>query len=530
MTATAHGVYPAEGRLIGGRYRLEQLIGEGGSGTVWRARHLTLDQPVAIKFLHRYDDPEQKERFLREAKVAAAIHHRNVVRINDFGVDHDFPFMVMEFLEGYSLADRMNMGVISLSEGLGIIAQALSGLAAVHDAGMAHRDIKPENIFIVRDSEGDYPKLVDFGLSKNVGIKNAHLKSVMRTQENAIAGTPHYMSPEQARGIRDIDLRTDVFSMGVVCFEILTGKTPFDSEHVGELLIMIATKDAPRLILEKPEYGQTLSDVIAKSLRRDRGQRFVNARHMREAVLAGAAETASVIRDIGDEEGEAAARSIMHTISRAYEPGDSQVVDPSEREAILRLVTSSDTMLDREVRLFLNMRRRWVAIGGTLLLGVGAVIAAFAFSGEQQQAEPLQPVAAKTTTAAPPPEAVAPVGDEPADVVDDSAAVAAEEAKVYLALVGLPRGAEVFLDGRRVLLENDRTFLEKSDAEIMIEVRHRGEVWRKAHTPTQPMHYEVNFPRKNRPKRKARVTAKKSSRKKKQLKRNASGTIADPGF
>ena len=189
------------GDLVGGRYRLEKEIGEGGAGSIWRAIHQALDLPVAIKFLHRVDE-SLRERFLREGKAAAAIRHRHVVQISDFGFEHDVPYMVMEHLDGVSLADRMHKREpFDLGDAVRIASETLLGLSAVHDIGIVHRDMKPENIFLVRDSAGEFVKLVDFGLSKNV----AGGPSVYATKENALAGTPHYMSPEQARA--DVELR-----------------------------------------------------------------------------------------------------------------------------------------------------------------------------------------------------------------------------------------------------------------------------------------------------------------------------------
>src|SRR5690606_16234190 len=185
------------------------------------------------------------ERFLEEAKLAAGLRHRHVVDILDFGVTPDGkPFMVMELLEGQSLADRYNDGpAVTDWELLEIVAMTLSGLAAVHDAGILHRDVKPENIFLVQDADGIFPKLLDFGISRGFGA----VGRVTRT--GVVVGTPQYMSPEQARGKKDLDARSDLFSVGVVLYEGLAGEVPFDSENPGDVLIAVATED-PRPIEE----------------------------------------------------------------------------------------------------------------------------------------------------------------------------------------------------------------------------------------------------------------------------------------
>ncbi len=181
--------------MLDGRYELEEVIGEGGMAVVWRARHLTLETPVAVKFLKEVGE-DLKERFVREAKIAAAITHRNVVQVLDFGTQGGAAYMVMEHLHGQSLAERLGTGPIPTPESIRLIAQVLSGLCAVHDRGLAHRDIKPENVFLVEDADGVYPKLFDFGLSKAVGrTPGRQLKSVIPTADNHITGPPEYMSP-----------------------------------------------------------------------------------------------------------------------------------------------------------------------------------------------------------------------------------------------------------------------------------------------------------------------------------------------
>src|SRR5688500_1052208 len=196
------------GDVVADRYRLEQPIGTGGMATIWEATHLALNRSIALKFIAVPGSSPAKirARFLREARVAAAVRHRNVVDILDFGTTDDgHPFMAMELLVGTTLADRMDEDdPLSVAEAVRILAQILSGLAAVHDAGIVHRDLKPENIFLARDADGMVPKLLDFGVSRAID-PTSELKSVLPTVENAIVGTPQYMSPEQARALPSID-------------------------------------------------------------------------------------------------------------------------------------------------------------------------------------------------------------------------------------------------------------------------------------------------------------------------------------
>lgn len=277
------------GVTVGGRYRLIQQIGEGGMASVWHAEHTTLGSPVAVKFLHSVgpEAARMTDRFLREARVAASVRHRNVVEIKDFGLTDDgIPYMVMEYLEGMSLAERLSVPPRPTdSELVRLFALTLRGLAAVHDAGIVHRDLKPENVFLVSDADGVFPKLLDFGVSRQVDSVNTSL-----TQEGMLVGTPDYMSPEQARGLRDIDKRSDIYSAAVILYECLTGRLPFESENVGDLIVMITTH-VPRTVAEwRPDLPPALSEFIAKGMARNRDERFQDAREMRWALLSAARE------------------------------------------------------------------------------------------------------------------------------------------------------------------------------------------------------------------------------------------------
>jgi serine/threonine protein kinase len=280
-------------QLIGGRYFLESVIGEGGMASVWRALDQTLNRPVAIKFLYLRDTRKREAAvtsFLREARIAAAIRHRNVVDILDFGTLEDgVPFMVMELLEGETVEDRISrMDRFSVEEVLTISARVLQGLAAVHDAGIVHRDLKPANVFLVRDRSGVYPKLLDFGISRNVEPESGR-ESPITTKDGHMVGTPEYMSCEQARGLPDIDKRTDLYSMGVILYELLTGRLPFESEHSGDLIVQIMTADPPKVCELRPEVGTPLSDLVTRAMQRDRELRFTDAEEMYRAILSVAA-------------------------------------------------------------------------------------------------------------------------------------------------------------------------------------------------------------------------------------------------
>jgi serine/threonine protein kinase len=276
-------------KIIAGRYELHSLIGEGGMASVWRARDQTLERPVAVKLLFARDDRDRDKlvkQFVREARIAASVQHRNVIHIVDFGTtDERQPFMVMELLEGESLGQRMHREPrLSVEELMHIASLTLRGLGAVHSAGIVHRDLKPDNIFLVKDGKaGLFPKILDFGISRSVEPRSGR-RSALTTQEGIIVGTPEYMSPEQARGLRDLDHRTDLYSMGVVLYEALTGRLPFNNEHVGDLIIQIVTANVPSVHELVPTVPKPISDVVAKAMAREREARFADAAQMQQAL------------------------------------------------------------------------------------------------------------------------------------------------------------------------------------------------------------------------------------------------------
>lgn len=285
------------GQLVAGRYRVISSIGEGAMASVWRASDETLQREVAIKVMYTKGtrDPHAMiEQFLREARIAAAVQHRNVIQTVDFGaLDDEQPFMVMELLNGETLADRLaRKPPLDRQQIVDLITLTLRGLAAVHDAGIVHRDLKPANIFLQRDADAVYPKILDFGISRSVR-QGVERPSAISTQDGMIIGTPDYMSPEQARGETDIDKRADVYAMGVILYRGLTGRLPFLSDTVGELLVQILTATPPRVRDLNPDVDSALSAMVEQAMARNRDDRFADARALRRA-LRGAMKRAAL--------------------------------------------------------------------------------------------------------------------------------------------------------------------------------------------------------------------------------------------
>lgn len=276
--------------MIAGKYRLESKIGEGGMGSVWRATHLRLDKPVAVKIVAATvaGSFDARLRFQSEARAAAKLRSRNVVHIEDIGeLDDGTPFMVMELLEGMSLEQRIaRNGPLPLQETQRILTQICRVLSRAHAEGIVHRDIKPENIFLANVDGEDEPvvKVLDFGVAKSVSAA-----SHSTTQTGALIGTPMYASPEQARARKDIDGRSDLYSLGLVTFVMLTAKDPFVADSLADLIIHICTGPLPRLGDATPQaLPQALDGWFARACARQPSDRFATAEAFSEAFARAA--------------------------------------------------------------------------------------------------------------------------------------------------------------------------------------------------------------------------------------------------
>ena len=260
------------GRTIDQRYLVEEKLGEGGMGLVFRAVHMHLNKPQAIKVLRREDtrDEEALARFRREAEAASAIGNQHIVDINDFGIlDDGSTYFVMEYLEGLDLIDAINLvAYMPEDRAIHIAKQVCRALGAAHRAGIVHRDLKPENVFLIRrDNIDDFVKILDFGIAKVANVPSRI------TRDGEVLGTPHYMSPEQCEG-EDVDHRTDIYAMGVLLYEMVTGHVPHDAETVmGILTKQLYDEPAPPTV-RVPEVSQDLESVIMRCLEKKPDRRY----------------------------------------------------------------------------------------------------------------------------------------------------------------------------------------------------------------------------------------------------------------
>jgi eukaryotic-like serine/threonine-protein kinase len=281
---TDQGNPPRKGDLVAGRYRLVCELGRGGMGSVWRAENLTIEAACAIKLMlpEIGNTAELRHRFLREARLVGRLRSPYIVTVFDAGEWDAGLYIAMELLDGETLAARLDReGTLDLTTTNAIVAQLAQGLEVAHGQGVIHRDLKPENVFLAR-GEPPIVKILDFGVAKYLGTTSGP-----KTSHGALFGTVHYMSPEQARGEPSIDHRSDIWALGIVTYQCLTGTLPFSGNTVAEILGSILHRDAAAL----PVPG--LAEFWRRSSRKDPAARFQSARELAEALRRGLAEHAA---------------------------------------------------------------------------------------------------------------------------------------------------------------------------------------------------------------------------------------------
>jgi serine/threonine-protein kinase len=271
---------PIKGATIANKYRVDKLIAIGGMGSVWKAHDTLLERDVAVKFM----DPAiagnevLRRRFTREAKSAAKLRTPHVVQIIELGVDDEVPFIVMELLEGEDLQKRLKRERrIPKSELIPIAKQIAKGLRAAHEAGVVHRDLKPQNIFLAQQDDEMVVKVLDFGVAKMTDAAGEGTKA------GVVVGSPHYMSPEQARGLPTLDGRSDLWSLAVILFKAVTGHRPFKGDVAGDIIVKICAEPIPLASSMRRGLSQAIDDFFSKALQREPEDRFQNAVEMTDA-------------------------------------------------------------------------------------------------------------------------------------------------------------------------------------------------------------------------------------------------------
>jgi eukaryotic-like serine/threonine-protein kinase len=361
------------GQVVAGRYRVEALLGEGGMGAVYRAEHVQLEKPVALKVLHpeMTSRPEVVRRFEREALASARIQHPHVVNATDFGKLEDGAFfLVLEYVSGKSLRRAIQeRGALPPAQALGLAIQIADALAAAHQAGVVHRDLKPENVMLLDAHEGSvgFVKVLDFGIAKLSSTKTGEAI----TRHGAIFGTPEYMAPEQARGDK-VDERADLYALGIILYELLAGRVPFSAPEIVTVLLKQINDKPPPLPKSVP---RALSDYLMSLLAKELGDRPASAQEVAKRLRALAASHVTL------EAASAPSSSVRTAFSTS--PALAQRLASQIRETALvgmnhvlplggRALGSAAALVGRGWRrlwreLLADKRVRWVALGATAL-------------------------------------------------------------------------------------------------------------------------------------------------------------------
>jgi tRNA A-37 threonylcarbamoyl transferase component Bud32 len=460
------------GRVLGNKYEIVRVLGVGGMGAVFEVRHRLINRRFAVKLLHEEyaTDENVVERFKREATTTAAIGHDNIVDITDMGMsDTGELYIVMEFLDGRDLFGVLEESrVIEAERACHLMLQILSALSAAHERGIVHRDLKPGHIFIIKRNDADFVKLVDFGISKVRASEDSVQKGLTRTGQ--LLGTPSYMSPEQARGESDITSDTDIYSMGVILFEVLTGERPFDADGYVNLLMKILTEEAPDPMSINPDLDPGLAAVILKAMAKEPADRYENATEFMRAILPYSPNTSEIIGLDVSEAYDKAADVGRAGVTRTPGPG--------------RLLTTPLELSDTRDGQPRAGAKKLLAVG-IIVMAALAIIGALAFwpdgkGGDEIHAPvvPLEqtPIAVPETNVTPAPatptetSVETPVENEAPAKSSQIEARPRKNKKIKLRIGVHPAGAEIFLDGRSIGVGSTDLVLPTDDEEHVIEV------------------------------------------------------------
>jgi serine/threonine-protein kinase len=274
------------GKILAGKYRVETLLGSGAMGTVVAATHVQLGQRFALKFMHPSlsADRDAVARFLQEARAAARIRSDHVTRVSDIGtLDDGTPYLVMDYLEGRDLAAVLQLTPkLSVGEAISYVLEACEGLAEAHAVGIIHRDLKPANLFLTRRKDGTpLVTLLDFGISKLVAPGEADGRI---TGTQSIVGSPMYMAPEQVRSSRNVDYRADIWSLGVILYEMLCGRVPFDGDALADICVSILRDPPPPLSQFRPDVPEGVASVVVRCLEKNPARRFRDVAELAHAL------------------------------------------------------------------------------------------------------------------------------------------------------------------------------------------------------------------------------------------------------
>ncbi len=425
-------------KQLGKFYRVTRKIGEGGMGVVFEVEHTKMGKKFAAKVISRHFAREREavRRFELEAIAASKIDNPHIVQVVHLDTEQDYTYIIMELLKGKNLAAVINKRSIPIPLAMEISRQVAKGLIAAHEAGIIHRDMKPENIFLINQEGNLYVKILDFGISKIQTGKDA---GAALTKTGQIIGTPLYFSPEQARGMSDVDGRTDIYALGVIMFEMITGKPVFEALSPIDLMVKHATVQPPKPRESNPAIPDDLERIILKCLAKDANDRFQNARELLDAL--NAIESATLDRDL-----------VVSATS---------ITDP-----LIHVADSTRMEISVAKKKGGGSKKIYAIMGVVLLLavaaaGVGIVLKNAGKSSESRpDTQPAKEQPAKTND---------PSEAPPEKPVEESSAE-----KIAFTITSSPEGAEVWMDGELI---GETPFIhktEKDDKAHAFEIKAKG--------------------------------------------------------
>ncbi|HMJ10470.1 MAG TPA: protein kinase [Polyangiaceae bacterium] len=365
------------GELLAGKYRVERVLGKGGMGYVVAATHTQLEQRVAIKLLmpELAVLEEPVARFLREARAAVKIRSEHVARVLDVGkLDDGTPYMVMEYLDGHDLAAELDVrGSLPLQQAIDYVLQASEAIAEAHSLGIVHRDLKPANLFLSQHADGSpLVKVLDFGISKALlGDDGSPAPNLTATQ--SLIGSPYYMSPEQVRKPKTVDARTDIWSLGVILYELLSGRLPFTADTAMSVLAAVVSDPPPPLREVRPDVPSAVAEIVARCLEKEPARRFQYVAEFAQALMPHAPETSGAI--ISRISGMRRSASLAPRVVSTPLPADSKIrIDSATVHADSGDVGKLSASQPREPSHERGQIWRWAAGGALIaLISAGAV-------------------------------------------------------------------------------------------------------------------------------------------------------------